>query len=273
MKIPSIRNLVLIQLLPLISMSTFIRVAASPVIRVPTAHNMELEGRGLPTRDGVPALGSVCYFLLTSSSIERKLGTNFDPNRRLTIENGGALDEQGSKSRRFDCGRRPPTEGRKDDDWLCVLESRNIEAYKKDTPLINGEFSADSDPTKLETYFNQGKGEQYINYQTLMKETLGLQARCYSPTLVQEMKEKNKEPFPDIPWKDWGIQNWNNQAQPPTHDVGGTIVHALAQAYWHPQWETDLRRTASTRLSFGYIPHRPLPQFPNRHRGPRRSWS
>ncbi|KAJ3719763.1 hypothetical protein C8R42DRAFT_671759 [Lentinula raphanica] len=176
MKIPSIRNLVLIQLLPLISMSTFIRVAASPVIRVPTAHNMELEGRGLPTRDGVPALGSVCYFLLTSSSIERKLGTNFDPNRRLTIENGGALDEQGSKSRRFDCGRRPPTEGRKDDDWLCVLESRNIEAYKKDTPLINGEFSADSDPTKLETYFNQGKDEQYINYQTLMKETLGLQA-------------------------------------------------------------------------------------------------
>ena len=68
MKIPSIRNLVLIQLLPLISMRTFIRVAASPVIRVPTAHNMELEGRGLPTRDGVPALGSVCYFLLTSVS-------------------------------------------------------------------------------------------------------------------------------------------------------------------------------------------------------------
>ncbi|KAJ3760980.1 hypothetical protein EV360DRAFT_68246 [Lentinula raphanica] len=167
---------------------TLLRAAARPFSGVPTAHDLNLERRGVPLNQmlGPPAKpeepkSRVCYFYVPPSS------------EQLPVNKGNA---------KLDCEWGPDSSPAKQDrnSWL----SGNIESYKTGTKLVY------SDQAPLEVLGTTRFYRQFqsIGQPTLEKKDLKFEARCHSPTLTKEMINKQQNSFPNIPWQDWNIEKW-----------------------------------------------------------------
>ncbi|KAJ3778046.1 hypothetical protein FB446DRAFT_715360 [Lentinula raphanica] len=187
---------------------TLLRAAARPFSGVPTAHDLNLEGRGLPLNQmlGPPAKpeepkSRVCYFYVPPSEIIHNPGRPDSPtvtlkSEQLPVNKGNA---------KLDCEWGPDSSpAKQENSWLCVLQSGNIESYKTGTKLVY------SDQAPLEVLGTTRFYRQFqsIGQPTLEKKDLKFEARCHSPTLTKEMINKQQNSFPNIPWQDWNIEKW-----------------------------------------------------------------